>query len=262
MPFSLSVNRVWLIIWSMLIALPATIWLGGYNLFATVELDQVVAQSLYWLTSTGTAPYGVLTVLVVFALCYWRLPRPLMLSAVIAISIAMVSSLSLNQFLKPFFSEPRPNAVLLQQHQLLDTDTFYQLSKVERQQQIALATEQYLQHSNDIALSNKIKQHWVHEVGFAFPSGHTLFAVSLTLVTSYFFILAGQIWLPTLLVIWTWLMGVSRMVLGMHWSQDVLASTFIGGLLAVFSLYLVINYQAKIATISARLFSASTLKGN
>ncbi|QLE84000.1 phosphatase PAP2 family protein [Shewanella sp. Scap07] len=238
-----SARRYWLLMWSLLLSLPAVIWFSGINLFATVPLDSLLAQGLYWLTSTGTAPYGVLTVLAIYALSYRCLPKKHFTALVLSVAVAMVSSLTLNQFLKPFFSEARPNAVLLQEQGLLNTKQFYMQEKADRQQQITVATEQYLQQTDAIALSDNIKQHWLHEVGFAFPSGHTLFAVSLSLVVSYFFVIAGQWWLPSILIVWTWLMGISRMVLGMHWSQDVLASSIIGGLIALFSLYWVLRWQ-------------------
>ncbi|GAB3260779.1 phosphatase PAP2 family protein [Chitinimonas naiadis] len=66
---------------------------------------------------------------------------------------------------------------------------------------------------------------------YSFPSGHTLHAVSLTLVTlAYFPALAG------LLVPFTLLVAVSRPVLGLHYPSDVLAGAGIGATLAGLSL--------------------------
>lgn len=69
---------------------------------------------------------------------------------------------------------------------------------------------------------------------FSFPSGHTLHAVSFTLIAlAYFPVLAP------LLVTFTVLVAMSRVVLGMHYPSDVLAATVIGCLLAEASLWLV-----------------------
>jgi undecaprenyl-diphosphatase len=58
---------------------------------------------------------------------------------------------------------------------------------------------------------------------FSFPSGHTLHAVAFTLVAvSYFFALA---WV---LVPFTALVAISRVVLGLHYPSDVLAGAVIG----------------------------------
>lgn len=68
---------------------------------------------------------------------------------------------------------------------------------------------------------------------FSFPSGHTLHAVTFTIVT-----LAHYPWLAMLLVPFSASVAVSRVVLGLHYPSDVLAATGIGTLLAGTSLWL------------------------
>lgn len=68
---------------------------------------------------------------------------------------------------------------------------------------------------------------------FSFPSGHTLHAVTFSLV--------ALAWLPMLaplLVPFTLLVALSRIVLGLHYPSDVLAAMLIGVLLATASLQL------------------------
>lgn len=68
---------------------------------------------------------------------------------------------------------------------------------------------------------------------YSFPSGHTLQAVALTLVALYHY---PQ--LAPLLVPFTVLVALSRVVLGLHYPSDVLAGVVIGGALASISLIL------------------------
>jgi undecaprenyl-diphosphatase len=69
---------------------------------------------------------------------------------------------------------------------------------------------------------------------FSFPSGHTLQAVSFTIVA-----LAWHPLLAPLLVTFTALIATSRVVLGLHYPSDVLAAVGIGGALGTLSLWLV-----------------------
>ncbi|MBT2766084.1 phosphatase PAP2 family protein [Stenotrophomonas sp. ISL-67] len=66
---------------------------------------------------------------------------------------------------------------------------------------------------------------------FSFPSGHTLHAVSFTIVA-----LAYYPWLAPVLVPFAMAVGVSRVVLGLHYPTDVLAATAIATALAGASL--------------------------
>lgn len=68
---------------------------------------------------------------------------------------------------------------------------------------------------------------------FSFPSGHTLQAVSFTVVA-----LAWYPLLAPLLLTFTTLVAASRVILGLHYPSDVLAATVIGGALGWLSLWL------------------------
>ncbi len=67
---------------------------------------------------------------------------------------------------------------------------------------------------------------------FSFPSGHTLHAVSFSIVA-----LAYYPWLAPLVVPFSACVALSRVVLGLHYPSDVLAATLIGALLAGLSLW-------------------------
>jgi undecaprenyl-diphosphatase len=66
---------------------------------------------------------------------------------------------------------------------------------------------------------------------FSFPSGHTLHATAFSVVACYYF--PALAWL---LVPFTLMVALSRVVLGLHYPSDVLAAFSIGGTLAAASI--------------------------
>lgn len=69
---------------------------------------------------------------------------------------------------------------------------------------------------------------------YSFPSGHTLHAVSFTTITLNYY--PGLWWL---LIPFTTLIALSRIILGLHYPTDVLAGAFIGAGLSAASLVIV-----------------------
>ena len=82
--------------------------------------------------------------------------------------------------------------------------------------------------------------------GSSFPSGHTLstaaFATALTLIASRIRPQSRLVALP-LAVLWVSLMGLSRLVLGVHWPTDVLAAICLGVFIALAVSILLDLYQ-------------------
>lgn len=62
---------------------------------------------------------------------------------------------------------------------------------------------------------------------YSFPSGHTLHAVSFTLIALYYYPALGWLLLP-----FATLVALSRIVLGLHYPSDVLAGAVLGAVLA------------------------------
>ena len=68
---------------------------------------------------------------------------------------------------------------------------------------------------------------------FSFPSGHTLHAVSFTMIALAYFPMLAPLLVPFAIVV-----AMSRIVLGLHYPSDVLAATVIGLGLGALSLWL------------------------
>lgn len=66
---------------------------------------------------------------------------------------------------------------------------------------------------------------------FSFPSGHTLHAVSFTIVALAYFPILAPLLIPFMLLV-----AMSRVVLGLHYPSDVVAASLIGVGLATVSL--------------------------
>jgi undecaprenyl-diphosphatase len=68
---------------------------------------------------------------------------------------------------------------------------------------------------------------------FSFPSGHTLHAVAFSVVAIVFYPVLAWVLVP-----FTVLVAVSRVVLGLHYPSDVLAGAALGALISAASLNL------------------------
>lgn len=70
---------------------------------------------------------------------------------------------------------------------------------------------------------------------FSFPSGHTLHAVAFGLVALFYLPLLAMLLIPFMVMV-----GMSRVILGLHYPSDVLAGAAIGYLIAAISTNLAI----------------------
>ena len=68
-------TKLMLIGWGVLLVIPACLYAFSVTMFPRIELDAAFAQLLYWITSTGTAPYGIATGIVILIACYQSLNR-------------------------------------------------------------------------------------------------------------------------------------------------------------------------------------------
>nr|VUD35169.1 phosphatidylglycerophosphatase B [Raoultella sp. NCTC 9187] len=83
-----------------------------------------------------------------------------------------------------------------------------------------------------------LRKHWQKETGFAFPSGHTMFAASWALL-GVGLLWPRRRWLTiALLMVWATAVMGSRLALGMHWPQDLLVATLISWLLVTLATWL------------------------
>lgn len=156
------------------------------------------------------------------------LTLPALLALGGALFAVLASDWVIKSLIKHLTQEPRPYLLWLESQQLIPAIQQFYASKVE------VRSEQVHAASQLLALPQWLGNHWQAEVNYAFPSGHSIAAMSL----AQFF---GLIWLARaphgvwLLPLWALAIALSRTLIGMHWPLDVLASALLGSLTALFA---------------------------
>lgn len=220
----------------LLLMMPVGVLLSGWH-WKPVEMG-AAHKALFWLTETVTSPWGILTSALLCGWFLWCLRfrlKPALILLIIVVSAILVGQYT-KSFIKEQVQEPRPYVMWLEQNQGLNEQTFYQQKRPERSTLVRNALIANTQ------LPDWLKQHWEFETGYAFPSGHTMFAASWALLG------IGLLWprrrIVTVTLLTGWAIGVmgSRLVLGMHWPQDLISSTLISWVLVSLATWLVQRY--------------------
>lgn len=205
---------------TIMLLIPVITWLANWHWSIAIYYpDFGVDYLLFLLTETGSTPYAFITS-TVFILVLVRFTRqyysPILVIFVCVLSITLTQAIKSS--MKSTFKEPRPFVSALFPNK---TDEFYQLPRKQRSN-LVLAQSENKTHF--------VTTHHAKEVGYSFPSGHTIFAVSWLLLFVGFCVnipSQGVIFLQIFATIWAALMLVSRLRLGMHYPIDLFASTLI-----------------------------------
>ncbi|WCG84750.1 phosphatidylglycerophosphatase B [Pectobacterium sp. A5351] len=212
---------------ALLLIMPMTIWMSGWQW--QPEYDGLWLRVLFWITETVTSPWGILTSIVLSIWFLWclrfRLKPALGLLVIMAITVLIGQGIK--SVIKEWVQESRPYVVWLEKNHQVDDSYFYSLPRKERSELVKMQLEDQAQ------IPQWLRSHWQFETGFAFPSGHTMFAATWALLG------VGLLWArrhyKTVAILMLWASSVmgSRLVLGMHWPQDLVVATLISWLLVV-----------------------------
>lgn len=203
-----------------MLLIPVVTWLANWHWSLAIQYAEFdFDYFLYLITETGSVPYAIITCVVFALLLAWVVRKRYSLIFVITVCVAsMVATQAIKTAMKSSFQEPRPFVSALFQEK---TDDFYQLTREQR----GLAVREKIG-----ANQNFVTTHQAKEVGYSFPSGHTIFAVSwLLLVVGFCRNMRGQavVFAHFFAISWAALMLISRLRLGMHYPIDLFTSSLI-----------------------------------
>ncbi|MBT0723037.1 phosphatase PAP2 family protein [Rosenbergiella sp. S61] len=187
------------------------------------QQTSITAYPFYLFTQTVTRPWGIVTSILLGLLLYRNalpLTRNLGVSLLLMV-IVVWGGQGIKSLLKPYFAQPRPYVVALMEEMHQTPSYFYQQTQSERQQLIREASTFWP------TLPAWQQGHWLKETGYSFPSGHSFFVAS-WLLLFYGLLSIKKSW-PLLIIVtlWAWAVMWSRMLLGMHWPRDLIASVVI-----------------------------------
>ncbi|WP_333849316.1 phosphatidylglycerophosphatase B [Leclercia sp.] len=216
----------------ILLIMPVAVWISGWQWQPGANSGWL--KALFWITETVTQPWGIITHTLLCGWFLWclrfRLRAAIMLFAILA-GVILIGQ-GLKSLVKDRVQEPRPFVVWLEKTHHVPVNDFYNLKRKDRG---ILVKEQLTEQQ---AVPTFLRKHWQKETGFAFPSGHTMFAASWALLG------VGLLWprrrTLTIAFLLTWATGVmaSRLLLGMHWPRDLVVATLMSWLLITFATWL------------------------
>ena len=228
----------------VLMVIPILAWVSGWQWHPDNEVWWW--RVLYWVTQTVTSPWGFITSTVLFCWFLWCLRfrwRPTLVLGCI-LGAALLLGQGIKSAIKDHVHEPRPYVMWLEETHDMDGKDFYSLPGKAR----SMLVKKELQNEQEIP--RWLRKHWQHETGFAFPSGHTVFAASWALLA------LGLLWprrhYKSVVLIMVWSEGVmgSRMVLGMHWPRDLVMGIFLSWLVIALACWLVQRWIGPLAPTS------------
>ena len=214
---------------------------GLSALLPDIALDTAFADAVVHLTDTASIkllPYLLMAMIAIIISRPDISGRRRGIEAATALVTMLLVGLAFTSFneygIKPLFGVPRPNIANLAETGALgpdypDGEAFYAAGdKQERREILAVL----LDSVETPPLSDLVSEHWAHETGFSFPSGHATAAMAFaTAIAAVGFAwLAGWRWVVTTIVlpIWALLIAYSRVLLDVHRPVDVVAGSIVG----------------------------------
>lgn len=222
------------------ILVAAVALLGSYAL-PNIALDTMMAEAVVAVTDTASIPLFPFVAVAAITLAISSrergIGRIVLQAGTVSITLLLVA-LAVTQFnehtLKPSLALPRPNIVALADSGALlpditDAESFYAVGDKEDRRAVLSAV---LPGLATPSLAQPVRDHWVHETGYSFPSGHSIDGALLATVVVGLALSQSPGWKRRVALIlaptWAICVAYSRVLLDVHRPLDVIAGSIVG----------------------------------
>ena len=195
------------------------------------------SEYFFWLTETASFPWAIITsglLFVLFCLLLANKTKKTISLLLLILVSAMLGGQIIKSLIKQQTAESRPYVLWLAKEYRFNDKQFYSQTRTERKATI----EQLLANSNTIP--TWLAHHWQNETGYAFPSGHTLFATTWAFLAIALFGFKRHLIITVTMVIWSLFIETSRLLLGMHTAYDLIL-----GIVLAWGISLICCFYAK-----------------
>ncbi|MGL4668900.1 MAG: phosphatase PAP2 family protein [Saezia sp.] len=191
---------------------PLALQLSGWQW--TPNKANLVLLSLSFWVSQSMPVVALLLMDITLFLLQLNLRQNILLLA--SIAVIFLLGAGIKTALKNSWQEPRPYAIWLESQSNLPAQDFYKLpNKSAYLSTLDLSQTRVPYWQQD---------YWTKNTGYSFPSGHSLFAVQLLLIIATLLWQKKAYIMIALTFCWASAVLSSRLLLGMHWPVDILAS--------------------------------------
>ncbi|MCO6539999.1 MAG: phosphatase PAP2 family protein [Gilliamella sp.] len=188
------------------------------------------SKCLFLITETASFPWGIITSTILFIVFCLLLPQKTK-KRIILLWLLLVSAILSGQIIKSFLksqtAESRPYVLWMAQEYNISDQQFYSKSRSERKEII------HQLFNNSSTIPSWLSSHWQNETGYAFPSGHTLLAVTWALLALILLKFRQHYVIVSSIIIWSILIELSRLLLGMHSPIDLITSILIAWIISL-----------------------------
>lgn len=222
------------------------------------DLTSGLGVLAYWISeSGGTTGIAVLSLLMLLLLTTRtglsgsQRSKEAMLVVFVILIFAGLGSYLNEHVIKAALKIPRPNIEWLasadgEQALGMQVDAFYESGdKAARREPLRVALHV---SPAPVALAPEVLEHWVHETGYSFPSGHSyaaMFIATFFLLMAATYLKTSRIWFFYLLLPWAAAVCYSRLILRVHTPTDITVGGLEGLIIGFVAWFLVTRISGK-----------------